>query len=59
MKIGMMTDTYKPYVSGITNYIDLNKRALEKAGHEVYVFTFGELDHQDGEPRVIRNPGFA
>ena len=59
MKIGMMTDTYKPYVSGITNYIDLNKRALENAGHEVYVFTFGDLDHQDEEPRVIRNPGLA
>ncbi len=52
-----MADTYKPYVSGITNYIDLNKRALENAGHEVYVFTFGDLDHQDDEPRVIRSPG--
>src|SRR5215216_2061346 len=57
MRIGMMADTYKPYVSGITNYIDLNKRALEDAGHEVYVFTFGDLDHQDDEPRVIRSPG--
>lgn len=57
MRIGMMADTYKPYVSGITNYIDLNKRALEKEGHEVYVFTFGDLDHRDDEPRVIRSPG--
>jgi len=57
MRIGMMADTYKPYISGITTYIDLNKRALENAGHEVYVFTFGDLEHQDDEPRVIRNPG--
>ncbi|HEY5731307.1 MAG TPA: glycosyltransferase [Anaerolineales bacterium] len=57
MKIGMMADTYKPYVSGITNYIDLNKRALENAGHEVYVFTFGNLEYRDDELRVIRNPG--
>ncbi len=57
MRIGMMTDTYKPYVSGITNYIDLNKRYLEEAGHEVYVFTFSEPDHVDDEPRVIRSPG--
>jgi len=57
MRIGMMTDAYKPYVSGITNYIDLNKRYLEKAGHEVYVFTFSESDQQDNEPRVIRSPG--
>ena len=59
MRIGMMADTYKPYVSGITNYIDINKRALESAGHEVYVFTFGDLDHTDEEPRVIRSPGLA
>ena len=57
MRIGMMADAYKPYVSGITNYIDLNKRYLEKAGHQVYVFTFSEPDHEDGEPRVIRSPG--
>lgn len=57
MRIGMMVDVYKPYVSGITNYIDLNKRALENDGHEVYVFTFGDLDYQDDEPRVIRSPG--
>ena len=57
MKIGMMADTYKPYISGVTNYIALNKQALEAAGHEVYVFTFGDLDYQDDEPRVIRSPG--
>lgn len=57
MRIGMMADTYKPYVSGITTYIDLNKRALEEAGHEVFVFTFGDLDYQDNEPRVVRSPG--
>jgi glycosyltransferase involved in cell wall biosynthesis len=59
MRIGMMTDTYKPYVSGITNYIDLNKRALENEGHEVYVFTFGDIEYQDDEPRVFRSPGLA
>jgi len=53
----MMVDTYKPYVSGVTNYVDLNKRALERAGHEVYVFTFGDVEYQDNEPRVIRSPG--
>ena len=57
MRIGMMVDTYKPHVSGVTNYIDLNKRALERAGHEVYVFTFGDDEYQDDEPRVLRSPG--
>jgi 1,2-diacylglycerol 3-alpha-glucosyltransferase len=57
MRIGMMADAYKPYVSGITNYIDLNKRYIEKADHKVYVFTFSEPDHIDDEERIIRSPG--
>jgi 1,2-diacylglycerol 3-alpha-glucosyltransferase len=57
MKIGMMVDSYKPYVSGITNYIDLNKRYLEMKGHEVFVFTFGDLEHNGSEPRVIYSKG--
>ncbi len=57
MRIGMMADVYKPHVSGITHYIDLNKRYLEKAGHEVYVFTFGDQNYKDDDPRVIRSPG--
>ncbi len=55
MRIGMMVDAYKPRVSGVTNYVSLNKRALESAGHEVYVFTFGDLEYQDDEPRIIRS----
>jgi 1,2-diacylglycerol 3-alpha-glucosyltransferase len=57
MRIGMMADVYKPHVSGITNYIELNKRYLEQAGHKVYIFTFGDLDYQDEEENVLRSPG--
>ena len=57
MRIGMMVDTYKPYVSGVTNHVDLHKRALERAGHEVYVFTFGDDDYPDDDPRILRSPG--
>ena len=57
MRIGMMVDVYKPHISGITNYITLNKRYLEEAGHEVFVFTFGDEDYQDDEINVIRSPG--
>lgn len=57
MRIGMLADAYKPYVSGITNVIALSKRCLEKAGHDVYVFTFGGDDYQDDEPNVIRTRG--
>ncbi len=57
MRIAMMADVYKPHVSGITNFISTNKRFLEQLGHEVYVFTFGDVDYRDDEPRVLRSPG--
>lgn len=57
MRIGMMSDVYKPHVSGITNYISLNKRYLEASGHQVYVFTFGDEDFPDDETHIIRSPG--
>jgi 1,2-diacylglycerol 3-alpha-glucosyltransferase len=57
MRIGMLADVYKPHVSGITNYIALNKRHLEKLGHEVFVFTFGEETYECDEANVIRSPG--
>ncbi len=57
MRIGMMADVYKPHISGITNYIELNKKVLEQAGHDVFVFTFGNEEYQDDEPHVIRSPG--
>ncbi len=56
MRIGMMVDIYKPYISGVTNHVSLYKRAFESAGHEVYIFTFGDLEYQDDEARVIRSP---
>ena len=57
MRIGMMVDVYKSHVSGITTYISINKLELERRGHEVYIFTFGDLDQDDQETKVIRSPG--
>lgn len=57
MRIGMLVDMYKPNISGITNYVALNKRWLEARGHKVYVFTFGNEDYEDDELYVIRSPG--
>jgi glycosyltransferase involved in cell wall biosynthesis len=57
MRIGMMVDLYKPHISGVTNYVELNKRFLEEAGHQVYVFTFGNENFPDDEVNVIRTPG--
>jgi 1,2-diacylglycerol 3-alpha-glucosyltransferase len=57
MRIGMLADIYKPHVSGITNYIALNKKYLEKAGHEVFIFTFGDENYPETEGNVIRSQG--
>jgi 1,2-diacylglycerol 3-alpha-glucosyltransferase len=59
MKIGMLVDRYKPYISGVTNSVSLNKQFLEKLGHQVYVLTFGDDDYQDNEPNVIRSSGIS
>jgi glycosyltransferase involved in cell wall biosynthesis len=57
MRIAMLADVYKPRISGVTNHISLTKRYLENAGHEVFVFTFGDEEYPDDEPNVIRSPG--
>jgi glycosyltransferase involved in cell wall biosynthesis len=57
MRIGMLVDAYKPHISGVTNYIAINKRFLESRGHEVFVFTFGGLRYPDDEQNIIRSPG--
>ncbi len=59
MRIGMLVDAYKPYISGVTNVIDLSKRYLESQGHEVFVFTFGDENYEDDEINIIRSPGLA
>jgi len=59
MRIGMMADMYKPHLSGVTNYISLNKQVFENMGHEVFVFTFGDVNYNDLETNVIRSPGIA
>ena len=56
VRIGMFADMYKPYLSGVTNYISLYKRRFEELGHEVWVFTFGQTDYEDDEPNVVRSP---
>lgn len=57
MNIGMLADIYQTHVSGVTNYISLCKKWLENAGHQVYVFSFGERDEVDEENKIILTRG--
>jgi 1,2-diacylglycerol 3-alpha-glucosyltransferase len=57
MRIGFATDSYKPYVSGVTHCVSLNKRYLEAHGHEVFVFAFADPRTPPTEHGVIHSPG--
>ena len=39
MRIGLFTDTYPPYVNGVSTSIETLKKALESKGHIVYLLT--------------------
>ena len=39
MRIGIFSDTYTPFINGVSTSIVCLKKALEKKGHEVYVVT--------------------
>ena len=39
MRIGIFTETYSPYISGLVTSEVMLKKGLEKLGHEVYVVT--------------------
>lgn len=56
MRIGQLTDIYKPFINGVTNFVCLHKRVLESWGHKVFVFTPGYEDYEDDELNIIRSP---
>ena len=60
MRIGIFTETYTPYISGLVTSEVMLKEALEKKGHEVYVVT-ANLDsfeyEYDEKEKVLRIPG--
>lgn len=56
MRIGQLTDCYKPTINGVTHFVCLHKKVLEEWGHQAYIFTIGNRDYQDTEPNVIRSP---
>ena len=39
MRIGLFTDTYPPYINGVSTSVLMLKKGLEKLGHTVYVVT--------------------
>ncbi|MGD1993899.1 MAG: glycosyltransferase [Anaerolineae bacterium] len=56
MRIGLLTDGYRPGTNGVIHFVSLHKQTLEAMGHEAFVFTWGEQVPND-EPGVVRSPG--
>ncbi|MDO5301139.1 MAG: glycosyltransferase [Tissierellia bacterium] len=53
MRIGLFTDTYFPEINGVANSTYTLKHALERRGHEVFVFTSTTKEEVE-EDHVIR-----
>lgn len=60
MRIGIFTETYTPYISGLVTSEVMLKNALEKEGHEVYVVTANLESFKyeyDEKERILKIPG--
>ena len=60
MRIGIFTDTYVPFINGVTTSVLMLKKALEKKGHTVYIVTVNAENMQyqfEENGKVIRIPG--
>ena len=57
MRVGLFTDTYFPQVSGVATSIRTLKEELERAGHQVYIFTTTDKNiDPDEDPSIVRLP---
>lgn len=60
MRIGIFTDSYPPYINGVSTSIVMLQKALEKKGHQVYIVTVNDKGHSykyENEDKIIRIPG--
>lgn len=60
MRIGLFTDSYPPYINGVSTSVEMLKKALEKKGHTVYVVTVSHnaLKYEiDEKNHIIKIPG--
>lgn len=58
MRIGIFTDTYIPFINGVSTSVDTLKKALEKKGHQVFIVTVNPSTMKyTCENKVLRIPG--
>lgn len=54
MKIGIFTDSYKPYTSGVVTSISTFKEELTKLGHDIHIFAPNYPHYNEAEENVYR-----
>ncbi len=60
MRVGIFTDTYPPYINGVSTSIKMLETALRRKGHQVYIVTVnpeGMGYKYEDNGRIIRIPG--
>lgn len=60
MRVGIFTETYTPYISGLVTSVVMLKKALEEMGHTVYVVTANLQSYHyeyDEKERILKIPG--
>ena len=60
MKIGLFTDSYPPYINGVSTSVYNLREALKKLGHTVYIVTVNDsiIKHEyDEKEKILRIPG--
>ena len=60
MRIGIFTDTYPPYINGVSTSILMLQHALEKQGHQVFIVTVNteKMSYKyEEDNKIIRIPG--
>ena len=60
MRIGLFTDTYPPFINGVSTSIQMLENALRKKGHKVFIVTVNPDDMSykvENNERVLRIPG--
>lgn len=60
MRIGIFTDTYPPYINGVSTSIKMLEKALKEKGHQVYIVTVNNKNMKyiyENDGKTIRIPG--
>lgn len=59
MRIGIFTDTYPPYINGVSTSVAMLENGLKKLGHDVFIVTVNseKMAYNVEDDHIIRIPG--